>query len=69
MANYKFNDAFKDVEGKEIWSQLIDSLQSGTEFQSVGSTPKTYKVVHVENNLFSFSGGERKETEDNKCRS
>ena len=64
MANYKFNDTFKNVEGKEIWSQLIDSLQSDTEFQSVGNTPKTYKIVHVEINTFSFSGGDRKEVED-----
>jgi len=56
--------AFEDLEGKEIWNKLIESLQSGTEFQSVGNTPKTYKIVHVETNSFSFSGGDRKEVED-----
>jgi|SRR5690606_3404057 len=64
MANYKFNDAFDNLEGEEIWNQLIGSLESGTEFQSVGNTPKTYKIVHVETNSFSFSGGDRKEEED-----
>lgn len=64
MANYKFNNAYHDIDADDIWKKLVDSIQVDTEFQSVGKAHRTYKIESVQSEVISFSGDRRKEVED-----
>lgn len=64
MGNYKFKKGYHNLKIEDIWEELVGSLQVGTEFQSVGNTPRTYKIELVNSEIISFSGGDRKAVED-----
>ncbi len=64
MADYKFKNAYQEIEAEDIWKKLVDNIQVNTEFQSVGRTPKTYQIESVNTKLISFSGDDRKDIED-----
>lgn len=64
MSNYKlFSKDYQEYNANEVWDQIIKTTSVNSEFQSVEKTPKIYKVESINNDMISFSGGDRKETE------
>lgn len=64
MANYRFQDFYKDKPPNEIWHELQNIVHVNTEFHSVGKTPKIYKITFKNDETISFSGGDRISIED-----